>query len=62
MNGEMSLVYSSRFSAIFVFMVFATIISVFEIGSNSCQIAMAQQQQRPQSQINQTPSILKPFF
>jgi hypothetical protein len=43
-------------------MVFATIISVFEIGSNSCQIAMAQQQQRPQSQINQTPSILKPFF
>jgi pimeloyl-ACP methyl ester carboxylesterase len=62
MNGEISLVYPSRFSVIFVFMIFATSISVFQIGSNNSQIAMAQQQQQqqqqPQSQINQTHSIL----
>jgi hypothetical protein len=41
-------------------MIFVTSISVFQIGSNNSQIAMAQQQ--PQSQINQTPSILETFF
>ena len=66
MDGKMSLVYSSRFSVILVFMIFATSISVFEIGSNNSQIAMAQQQQQqqqqPQSQINQTHSILNDQF
>jgi pimeloyl-ACP methyl ester carboxylesterase len=52
-----SLSHLSSSIVVAVFIVIATNISVIEIGLNQSQITMAQQQQ--QSQVNQTPSVLK---
>ena len=56
-SNRNSIVNSSQFIIIVVFLVIATSISVIEIGSNQPQITMAQEQQQPQ--VNQTPSVLK---
>ena len=52
-----SIVYSSHFIIIAVYLVIATSISVIVIVSNQPQITMAQQQQ---PQADQTSSVLKP--
>jgi pimeloyl-ACP methyl ester carboxylesterase len=61
MSNKAYSIHSLRFTGIVVvFMIIATSISVFELGSNHPQVAVAQQLQlQQQSQVNQTSSVLK---